>query len=197
MRKDWDNIARRMCAIPAALESYQESLAEGARAGHIAALRQVEAVIKQADDLADFDNSMFTDLANGAALTDADGERRDLPAALRRKLDDGAKDARQAYADLAVYLSETLAHTAPTTDAVGEQRYARFSRAFLGAEVDLEETYEWGLAELDRVIAEQRELKNPESEEMIDRALDTIQMTASNARDMIKPAKPLDGEIIG
>ena len=48
-----------------------------------------------------------------------------------------------------------------------------------------------------RVIAEQRELKNPESEEMIDRALDTIQMTASNARDMIKPAKPLDGEIIG
>lgn len=51
--------------------------------------------------------------------------------------------------------------------------------------------------ELGAEFGAERELKNPESEEMIDRALDTIQMTASNARDMIKPAKPLDGEIIG
>ncbi|UYQ78238.1 hypothetical protein OF385_03510 [Glutamicibacter sp. JL.03c] len=47
-----------------------------------------------------------------------------------------------------------------------------------------------------RVISEQREAKGPESEGMIDRALETIQMTAANARDMIKPATPMDGEII-
>jgi len=47
-----------------------------------------------------------------------------------------------------------------------------------------------------RVVSEQREAKGPESEAMIDRALETIQMTAANARDMIKPAAPMDGEII-
>jgi len=47
-----------------------------------------------------------------------------------------------------------------------------------------------------RVVSEQREAKGPESEAMIDRALETIQMTAANARDMIKPAEPMDGEII-
>ena len=47
-----------------------------------------------------------------------------------------------------------------------------------------------------RVIAEQREAKGEDYEGMIDRALETIQMTAANARDMIKPAKPMDGEII-
>ncbi len=47
-----------------------------------------------------------------------------------------------------------------------------------------------------RVISEQRAAATPESEGMIDRALETIQMTAANARDMITPAKPIDGEII-
>lgn len=47
-----------------------------------------------------------------------------------------------------------------------------------------------------RVVSEQRAANAPESEAMIDRALETIQMTAANARDMIKPAKPMDGEII-
>jgi len=47
-----------------------------------------------------------------------------------------------------------------------------------------------------RVISEQREAKAEDSEGMIDRALETIQMTAANARDMIKPAEPMDGEII-
>ena len=47
-----------------------------------------------------------------------------------------------------------------------------------------------------RVITEQLEAATDESPAMIERALDTIQMTAANARDMIKPATPVDGEII-
>ncbi len=43
----------------------------------------------------------------------------------------------------------------PASDAFGRERYARWSRWFLGADVDLDETYAWGLAELERVIAEQ------------------------------------------
>jgi uncharacterized protein (DUF885 family) len=38
---------------------------------------------------------------------------------------------------------------------VGRDRYSLASRAFLGAAVDLDETYAWGVRELDRLIAEQ------------------------------------------
>ena len=141
----WQAIAERLSAIPAALESYQQSLSEAAAAGRIAPLRQIEAVIKQADDLADFDHSMVTNLVRGA----------DASEPTRRALEIGAKDARQAYADLAQYLSEHLALRAPEDDGVGRERYERFSRYFLGASVDLDETYEWGLSELEQIIAQQ------------------------------------------
>jgi uncharacterized protein (DUF885 family) len=38
---------------------------------------------------------------------------------------------------------------------VGRDRYALLSRRFLGAKIDLDETYAWGLAELARIVAEQ------------------------------------------
>ncbi|MDR4533713.1 hypothetical protein [Glutamicibacter sp. PS] len=48
-----------------------------------------------------------------------------------------------------------------------------------------------------KVIADERAKGEDGSAEMIDRALDTIAMTASNARDMLKPqSNPIDGEII-
>ena len=40
-------------------------------------------------------------------------------------------------------------------DAIGRSRYCLFSRDFLGANVDLDETYEWGIQELARVTSEQ------------------------------------------
>ena len=53
------------------------------------------------------------------------------------------------------FLESELLPVAPEKDAVGRDRYALASRAFLGATVDLEETYAWGVQELDRLIAEQ------------------------------------------
>ncbi|WP_306461339.1 DUF885 family protein, partial [Sedimentibacter sp. B4] len=44
---------------------------------------------------------------------------------------------------------------APAEDAVGPDRYGLWSRMFVGAAVDLDETYEWGLEELARMAAEQ------------------------------------------
>src|SRR5699024_1124986 len=44
---------------------------------------------------------------------------------------------------------------ATPTDAVGRELYSLHSRHFLGADVDLDETYEWGLAELERMRTEQ------------------------------------------
>ena len=43
-------------------------------------------------------------------------------------------------------------------DAVGRELYALQSRAFLGAKIDLDETYEWGVEELARMVAEQESI---------------------------------------
>ncbi|MDO5700776.1 MAG: DUF885 domain-containing protein [Bowdeniella nasicola] len=149
--EDWANIAARMDALPEAIASYAQSLRAGRAAETLPSLRQIEAVIKQADDVADVDSSMFTSLVANASL--ASGA---VPGALHSDLTEAAKHARQAYADLAQFLSEHLAPEAEDEDAVGRERYERFSRAFLGARIDLEETYEWGLERLAAIIAEQQ-----------------------------------------
>jgi uncharacterized protein (DUF885 family) len=52
-------------------------------------------------------------------------------------------------------LKTELLPAASAEDAIGRERYALFSRSFLGAKIDLDETYEWGKEELARVTAEQ------------------------------------------
>ncbi|MFC7405009.1 DUF885 domain-containing protein [Georgenia alba] len=150
---DWETIARRLAAVPDALEGYTQSLRAARAAGDVAPERQVLACLKQADDLADSDSSFFTAFVDGAR---PDGAAP--PASLAADLARGAADARQAYADLARVLGEEIARDAPQEDAAGRDRYALWSRYFLGAEVDLDETYEWGLAELARIVAEQQEV---------------------------------------
>ncbi len=148
--EDWENIASRMRALPEAVAGYAASLREGVRAGTMPALRQVRLGIEEADGNADVDSSFFTGFVAGAR---PDGEAP--PAALAEELEAAAKDARQAFADLGEFLAEELAPEAEDTDAVGRERYELWSRYFLGARVDLDETYEWGREELARIVAEQ------------------------------------------
>jgi len=77
-------------------------------------------------------------------------------AALADDLRDGARVAAQAYAELADVLSDELIDRAPEADGVGRERYVRFSRQFVGAVVDLDETYAWGRDQLAQIDAEQR-----------------------------------------
>ncbi|MDD9207890.1 DUF885 domain-containing protein [Georgenia sp. 10Sc9-8] len=151
--QDWAAVAKRLKALPKSLGGYAESLRAAADAGNLVAIRQVEAGIKQAEELADPDHSFFSALVAGAR---PDGEEPDP--SLRRDLDKGAAAAQQAYGGLAQMLRTVLAPRATTEDAVGRERYGLWSRYFLGAEVDLDETYEWGLAELERIVAEQQEV---------------------------------------
>jgi len=149
--QDWEHIAERMRAVPTALQSYVASLQHAADGGHVAAIRQVEACLAQAEDLAG-DASFWTTLAEGARPDGVD------PApALGARLHEGAALARQGYAELAEALRQ-LAPRAPQADAVGRDRYTLWSRSFLGASIDLDETYEWGREELARIVAEQRDV---------------------------------------
>jgi uncharacterized protein (DUF885 family) len=147
--QDWEHIAGRALNVPAAIRGYISSLCQARDAGKIAAARQVSIVIEQASKYA-AEDGFFAKLAAGARTDEGP-----LAASVQEKLDAAAAAARSAYTDLAAFLRTELLPAAPQRDAVGRERYALASRSFLGATVDLEETYAWGVQELDRLIAEQ------------------------------------------
>lgn len=130
MAPDEEAIASRLSRIPAALAGYRESLSLAASQGKVAAQRQVALVAKQCRDLARPDSV----LASFGVSADA---------------------AQQAFGELAEWLEAELAPRAPEADAVGRERYQLFSKYFVGAEVDLDESYEWGQQRLQGIIAEQ------------------------------------------
>ncbi len=145
----WEHIAGRAANVAEAIDGYIASLRSARDAGKVSAVRQVKIVIEQTSKYA-AEDGFFAKLAAEAAI---DGQP--LPAELQEKLDAGTAVARSAYLRLAAFLEAELLPSAPEKDAVGRERYALASRLFLGATVDLEETYAWGVQELDRLIAEQ------------------------------------------
>jgi len=147
--EDWASIARRLAAIPAAMGSYQRALQLGQRMGRVPAVRQVRAGIGQCENLAGAGGALAKLAGQGAALV-GDPLAKDLAVAVGQ--------ARQAFADLAEFLAHTLAQHAPTQDAVGRDRYQLLSRFHVGAKLDLDQTYQWGLEQLDAIIKEQGEL---------------------------------------
>ncbi|MCQ1951117.1 DUF885 domain-containing protein [Arthrobacter sp. zg-Y859] len=148
--EQWHHIAGRLNNVDDAVAGYITSLRSGIARGLSAARRQVKIVIEQASAYAE-DGGFFDALAANASLPGG----AELPASLRADLRTGADAARRAYTSLASFLEEELLPAAPAADAVGRERYALMSRQFLGSAVDLEETYQWGVEELDRIIAEQ------------------------------------------
>ena len=151
---DWRNLVGRMNAVGAALAGYVETLREGIHNQNTPARRQVEEVAKQVNQIT-ASNGFFIEFANAAT---ADG--KELPESLKRDLQKAAEAATQSYALFGNFLTGELFDAANVVDAVGREHYQLASREFLGAKVDLDETYEWGLEELARVTAEQEAVAN-------------------------------------
>ena len=147
--EDWSVVAQRLAAVPEALKGYTETLRHGIRHGVVPARRQVREVATQITRYT-AEDGFFA--AFVAAAAPKDGQ---LPASLARDLADHAGAARVAYDALGEFLTGELAPVAGEEDAVGRELYALNSRRFLGADIDLDETYEWGREELQRMIAEQ------------------------------------------
>ncbi|MCL2453969.1 MAG: DUF885 domain-containing protein [Micrococcales bacterium] len=150
--EDWANIAARLRALPAAVAGYTASLSRAADRGLVAARRQVVEAAAQAEEQAS--GSFFDGFVTGQTV-DAALDGASSAGALRADLAAGAQAAKAAYGQLARFLRTELAPRAGSDDAVGRERYERWSRYFVGATLDLDETYAWGLAELARVTAEQ------------------------------------------
>ncbi|WP_229052274.1 DUF885 domain-containing protein [Aeromicrobium sp. Leaf350] len=143
--EDWSHVARRLRNVPAAVDGYVASLTDGIDHDQTPAIRQVREVLEQVRELAG-PESFFATLAGQGP----DAQRDDLSAA--------AADAAAAYARLGEFLAHTLAPAAREQDAVGREAYALASRSFVGLEVDLDETYAWGVEELHRMVEEQEQV---------------------------------------
>src|SRR5690606_4463804 len=144
--EDWQKIAARLSHVDTALQGYIATLTEGIHRGIMPAQRQVSEVANQVREYAKADG-FFAEFVSQAQET--------LPESLQKELVSNAQHAAEAYGRLEVFLKETLFTQAPEQDAVGRDMYELASRHFLGAKIDLDETYEWGKEELARMVAEQ------------------------------------------
>ncbi|MGO4749094.1 DUF885 domain-containing protein, partial [Streptomyces sp. 2MCAF27] len=142
---DWAAVAARLRAVPAALEGYRASLAEGLRQELPAGPRQVTTVIGQLEEWIGTDGGWFADFAAGG------------PEALRAELDEAAAEGTGAFATLRDWLRDVYEPAVQgTPDVVGRERYRTWSRMWNGTDLDLDEAYAYGWSEYHRLHAEMR-----------------------------------------
>ncbi len=135
-------IASRLAAVPTALEGLRVTLSDEARKGHVVAARQYAEVAEQV-----------------RRWTGQTGDAGDFYLGLVERLEGGDRDelrrlasaASAATAAFGLFLSDELEPQGKDREGVGREVYALASRYFLGAEVDLDETYAWGWGELQRL----------------------------------------------
>ena len=152
--QDWQNLVGRMNAVGEALAGYVETLRNGIKHKNTPARRQVKEVVKQINQLTTADGFFVSFAASATA------GGTELPKSLREDLKRAAESATQSYVLLGNFLTGELLDAATKKDGVGREHYQLASRNFLGATVDLDETYEWGIEELARVTAEQEAVAN-------------------------------------
>ena len=148
----WSNIASRLNLVPQALAGYRQSLALGLERGLNASQRQAKEGAEQArvwSGLADkpsfFDQLREQFAASGVASN-----------GLAADIETGTTASKEGYAETYRYLSEEYGPKTSEREAAGRERYQLLSRVFLGASIDLEETYNWGWEELYRIEDEMR-----------------------------------------
>lgn len=146
--EQWSTITTRLREVPRALGQLADTLTRSADRGQVSSRRAVQACIDQCTQFTEPDGYFAT------FLRDARTAQGELPAPLRADLQRAVEGAATAYRALGTALKETIAPRAPQADAVGRERYQLASRNFLGATVDLEETYAWGQEELARITAD-------------------------------------------
>lgn len=147
-QQDWEHIIGRMHRVTEALEGYIQTLEAAREEGKVAPRRQVDIVIEQTAAY----------YAPGGFFDDLAAEVAEAVPALKDEAAAGADAAKEGYRRLNSYLVEKLQPVAPSRDAVGRKAYSLHSRSFLGATIDLDETYAWGVKELESIIARQREV---------------------------------------
>ena len=141
---DWETIAIRLNLVGTTLDGFRESLLDQAAAGRVSAARQVQDV---ASRIASWTGADGDDFFAGLAAKAPDSP-------VKATVEAAAASARKAYDQFGQWLTTDILPQAPSRDACGREVYELASRDFLGAAVDLEETYAWGWEELARIEGE-------------------------------------------
>jgi uncharacterized protein (DUF885 family) len=141
---DWETIAIRLNQVGTTLDGFRESLVQQAAAGRVSAVRQVNDL---ASRIASWTGADGDDFFAGLAAQAPDS-------AVKSEVEAAAAAARKAYDQFGQWLITDVAPQAPSRDACGREVYELASRDFLGAAVDLDETYAWGWEELARIEGE-------------------------------------------
>ena len=147
---DWTAVADRMDQVAWSLGTYREALLAGLEAGLPGSQRLARVVAEQAEAW----GGGTQDAGYYTALARAEG----VPPALASRLEAAAEAASAALREHAVFMREEYAPLASSEIGVGAQRYALHARYWTGEEVDLDETYTWGWAELGRILARMQEV---------------------------------------
>jgi uncharacterized protein (DUF885 family) len=143
---DWESIASRLERLPAAIDGYRRALDRGRQQGLAVAVRQVRAAAEQCRVAASPESRV-------ARLPD-EYERQNPDRVMLARLEAGVTGARQAFGSLADYLVDGYATDAAESDAVGPDRYRRAAFEFLGTNLDLRATYEWGWSQVAEIATD-------------------------------------------
>ncbi|ORM24040.1 DUF885 domain-containing protein [Williamsia sp. 1135] len=138
-----DVFLARLTQIPRSVESIIEGLRHRLESGPPLAGRQVGLVAEQADTAT---ASIFS---NATAIEATDQVEL---------LDDLRGRVGAAMTTLAAVLRDEVLPRATDADAVGRDRYQLHSAEFVGTDIDVDDSYAWGLDLLDSIVAEQEML---------------------------------------
>jgi uncharacterized protein (DUF885 family) len=162
---DWDAIGAHLRGVPGALRDYAQTLRTAPR---VVAARQVLGAAAQCEKWVDPHLDFYANLVSG---------RPDLTV--------DAAAASQATHDFATFLRTELLPRAPQDDAVGRELYTVTSRAFLGADVDLDETYDFGWREITALTAEMTDVAHALGADTVEEA--AARLDADPARRLGSP----------
>ncbi|MFB7369942.1 DUF885 domain-containing protein [Streptomyces sp. NPDC056222] len=150
--EDWEAVAQRLRAVPAALEGYRASLALGLERKLLGGPRPTATFVEQLTEWSGGDTEgrgWFEEFA-------AQGPESLRPE-LRTELAESAAGATAAVAALRDWMRDVYAPAvAGAPDTVGRERYQRWSRYFNGTDLDLDQAYAYGWSEYHRLLAEMR-----------------------------------------
>ncbi|WP_405495073.1 DUF885 domain-containing protein [Nocardia sp. NBC_00511] len=147
--EQWQVIGRRMANIPTALRQYRATLADAIDRKLLCGPRQVAEVLDALGQLVSGNNAdgWFGDFSSGA------------PESVRSEVQAAAKSANAAMTEMQGWLEKVYAPAVVTQpDTVGPERYARWVRYWCGADLDLDEAYNWAWEQFTQVEAEMRQL---------------------------------------
>jgi uncharacterized protein (DUF885 family) len=140
--EDWQNVRARLMAVPEALDRLRASFDYAAERGQVAARRQALTCAAQCDVWGGPDGC-FAELRDECESLDLSIE---------------AQKAAAAYREFGKWLRTDYAAIASPHDPVGRERYRLMARYHNGTDLDVDETYLWGWAELHGIESRVAEL---------------------------------------